>query len=202
MASFRPKSQRKNLTNSALPILGQNLSNFSVGKLVETMKSKGHFEINWPLVVSSCFKKTDKIKIDINSRNSYLICKYFKKLIRNEVRPNNGDIGTFSLFFITVWPQKLFDFFCNSFLIQNRFHVVRKRICKTKSWMANQKVNLKEDTFFVNSYTVKQVFAIHFHKIWRNLHRRFDTAVKISSVFAFFLENMNFNQLFSRLCKH
>ena len=31
-------------------IQGQNLSNFFVGILVETMTPKGHFEINWPLV--------------------------------------------------------------------------------------------------------------------------------------------------------
>ena len=30
-------------------ILGQKLSNFFVGILVETMTPKGHFEINWPL---------------------------------------------------------------------------------------------------------------------------------------------------------
>ena len=30
--------------------LGQKLSNFFVGILVETMTPKGHFEINWPLV--------------------------------------------------------------------------------------------------------------------------------------------------------
>ena len=30
-------------------ILGQKLSNFFVGILVETMIPKGHFEINWPL---------------------------------------------------------------------------------------------------------------------------------------------------------
>ena len=35
-------------------ILGQKLSNFFVGVLVETMVPKGHFEINWPLV----FRKT------------------------------------------------------------------------------------------------------------------------------------------------
>ena len=29
--------------------LGQKLSNFFVGILVETMTPKGHFEINWPL---------------------------------------------------------------------------------------------------------------------------------------------------------
>ena len=31
-------------------ILGQNLSNFFVGILAQTMTPKGHFEINWPLV--------------------------------------------------------------------------------------------------------------------------------------------------------
>ena len=30
-------------------ILGQKLSNFFVGILVETTTPKGHFEINWPL---------------------------------------------------------------------------------------------------------------------------------------------------------
>ena len=30
--------------------LGQKFSNFFVGILVQTMTSKGHFEINWPLV--------------------------------------------------------------------------------------------------------------------------------------------------------
>ena len=30
-------------------ILGQNLSNFFVDILVQTMTPKGHFEINWPL---------------------------------------------------------------------------------------------------------------------------------------------------------
>ena len=30
-------------------ILGQNLSNFFLGILVQTMTPKGHFEINWPL---------------------------------------------------------------------------------------------------------------------------------------------------------
>ena len=40
----------KKFENSALPILRQNLSNFFVGKLVETMTPKGHFEINWPLL--------------------------------------------------------------------------------------------------------------------------------------------------------
>ena len=49
MSSFRPKYQRKNLTNFALEWVGQNLSNFFVGILVETMTPKGHFEINWPL---------------------------------------------------------------------------------------------------------------------------------------------------------
>ena len=34
-------------------ILGQNLSNFFVGILVQTMTLKGHFEINWPLQVST-----------------------------------------------------------------------------------------------------------------------------------------------------
>ena len=48
---FRPIYQRKNLTNSALEWVGQNLSNFSVGILFETMTSKRHFEINWPLIV-------------------------------------------------------------------------------------------------------------------------------------------------------
>ena len=47
-----PKYQRKNLTNSTLPILGQNLSIFFVGILVQTMTPKGHFEINWPLGLS------------------------------------------------------------------------------------------------------------------------------------------------------
>ena len=42
VSSFQPKYQQKN----ALPILGQNLSNFSDGILVETMKPKGPFEIN------------------------------------------------------------------------------------------------------------------------------------------------------------
>ena len=44
------KLPTKNLTNSALEWVGQNLSNFSVGILVETMTPEGHFEINWPLV--------------------------------------------------------------------------------------------------------------------------------------------------------
>ena len=34
---------------SISPILGQNLSNFFVDILVQTMKPKRHFEINWPL---------------------------------------------------------------------------------------------------------------------------------------------------------
>ena len=38
------------LISQLFKILGQNLSNFFVGILVETMTPKGHFEINWPLV--------------------------------------------------------------------------------------------------------------------------------------------------------
>ena len=41
-------------------ILGQKLSNFFVGILVETMTPKGHFEINWPLV-SAKFSFFDQI---------------------------------------------------------------------------------------------------------------------------------------------
>ena len=37
------------LISQLFKILGQNLSNFFVGILVETMTPKGHFEINWPL---------------------------------------------------------------------------------------------------------------------------------------------------------
>ena len=52
MSSFRPKYQQKILTISALAPnyeLGQKLSNFFVGILVETMTPKRRFEINWPL---------------------------------------------------------------------------------------------------------------------------------------------------------
>ena len=34
---------------TTIQLLGQNLSNFLVGILVQTMTPKGHFEINWPL---------------------------------------------------------------------------------------------------------------------------------------------------------
>ena len=37
---------------SLFKFLGQELSNFFVGILVETMTPKGHFEISWPLVLS------------------------------------------------------------------------------------------------------------------------------------------------------
>ena len=45
-------------------ILGQNLSNFCVGILVQTLTPKGHFEINWPLIVGPELPKlhTDKKK--------------------------------------------------------------------------------------------------------------------------------------------
>ena len=43
---FWTKIPPKNLTNSALEWVVQNLSNFFVGILVQTMTPKGHFEIN------------------------------------------------------------------------------------------------------------------------------------------------------------
>ena len=44
--------------------LGQKLSKFSVGILVETMTPKGHFEINWPLVqFQKYFVKTLSTKL-------------------------------------------------------------------------------------------------------------------------------------------
>ena len=45
-------------------ILGQNLSNFCVGILVQRLTPKGHFEINWPLIVGPELPKlhTDKKK--------------------------------------------------------------------------------------------------------------------------------------------
>ena len=42
-------------------ILGQNLSNFFVGILVETMTPKGHFEINWPLANPANQPISDKL---------------------------------------------------------------------------------------------------------------------------------------------
>ena len=49
VSSFGPKYGWKKLINSALISLGQNLSNFFIGILVQTMTPKRHFEINWPL---------------------------------------------------------------------------------------------------------------------------------------------------------
>ena len=46
-------------------ILGQKLSNFFVGILVQTMTPKGHSEINWPLAIAVGITfafKTDKEK--------------------------------------------------------------------------------------------------------------------------------------------
>ena len=41
-------------------ILGQKLSNFFIGILVQTMTPKGHFEINWPLAkVLDCIKSAE-----------------------------------------------------------------------------------------------------------------------------------------------
>ena len=40
------KISTEKFENSALEWVGQNLSNFFIGKLVETMTPKGHFEIN------------------------------------------------------------------------------------------------------------------------------------------------------------
>ena len=50
------KIPKKKLTNSALEWIGQNLTNFSVGILVEMMIPKGHFEIDCPLLelISLC----------------------------------------------------------------------------------------------------------------------------------------------------
>ena len=60
VSSFGPKYQQKNLTNSAQEWVGQNLSIFFVGILVQTMTSKGHFEINWPLRLSKKRKTTSE----------------------------------------------------------------------------------------------------------------------------------------------
>ena len=42
-----------------LKLLGQKLSNYFVGILVETMTPQGHFEINWPLAHAN---SADKIQ--------------------------------------------------------------------------------------------------------------------------------------------
>ena len=49
-------------------ILGQKSSNFFFGILVQTMTPKGHFEINWPLVIEAIIKN---VKVKNKSPKGY-----------------------------------------------------------------------------------------------------------------------------------
>ena len=66
------------LISPLFKILGQKLSNFFVGILVQTMTPEGHFEINWPLV---CFwesqpEDSSSIRIFISSGSILSFCNF------------------------------------------------------------------------------------------------------------------------------
>ena len=114
--SFRPstvsfiyyvwtKIPTKNLTDSALKLAGQNLSNFSLVFWSKRFFSKRHFEINWPLISAAKIQFRQLFEVATISKFPWKLYEEIRYLQYQFTR-NKMDISSYFL----RRPQK---FFCN-----------------------------------------------------------------------------------------